>query len=83
MSTLDKLRGTDRELMENLYKSWMQGYVSGLNQLLDKKFGKAIDLVDPYAHFRWLLNYCEENPLDVVRDASEKLLRELVLRNEK
>ncbi len=83
MSTLDTLRRASREEMENFYKAWMQGYVSALNQIMYLKFGTAVDLDDPNAHFRWLLNYCEENPLDAVRDASEKLLRELVLRNEK
>ena len=80
LSMLDKLRRKDREQMEILFKVWMQGYVSGLNQITHLKFGAAADLDDPEAHFRWLLNYCEENPLDMVVDASEKLLEALVLR---
>ena len=80
LSILDKQRGADKELMENLYKSWMQGYVSALNQIMHQKFGWVADLDDPHAHFSWLLNYCDENPLDTVRDASEKLLEELVIR---
>ena len=82
LSVLEKQRRTDKELIENMYKVWMQGYLSALNQIAYLKFGWAADLDDANAHFRWLLNYCEENPLDIVRDACEKLLEELLLRAE-
>ena len=82
LSILDKQRGTDRELMENLFKAWMTGYLSALNlavfHVID---GANTELDDVHAHFRWLLNYCEENPLDMVPDASVKLFEELVRRN--
>jgi hypothetical protein len=81
LSFLDKQWRDTREEIENTYIAWMQGYLSALNYLVNQKFdGAGVNLDDAHAHFRWLLNYCEENPLDMVPKSIEKLYEALVLR---
>ncbi len=56
-----------------LYRSWMQGYLSARNET----DGFAVDISNVEGQWRWLNNYCTENPLEVVWNAAKALYQEL------
>ncbi len=54
--------------------SWVQGYVSAQSQHIQ------LAETDGAAVMKYLENYCEENPLDSLRDATDSLVAELAER---
>ena len=65
--------GSIEQGITEAYKSWMQGYVSARNET----DGFAVDISDVEGQWRWLNNYCTENPLEVVWNAANALYQEL------
>ncbi len=56
--------------------SWVQGYVSAQSQHTN------LATTDSAAVTKYLENYCEENPLDTLQDATDSLVAELAERAE-
>ena len=74
---LEELESSDKVYNKFMYTHWMQGYLSARN------LGKDINLAGFEGQFRWLKNYCEENPLENVSTGVELLWQELLERQGK
>jgi hypothetical protein len=57
-----------------VYREWVNGFLTGVNRVV---LGKAnvFEGVDQYSGYKFVLKYCEDNPLDPVLTALEKLMR--------
>ena len=58
--------------------SWMQGYLTGKNIARGAAGLPFLDLTGPEGQFRYVKNYCEENPLKIVAFGVENLWQELL-----
>ena len=59
-------------------ESKLAGYLSGIASASRKDFLRN---TDSDSLFLWVDNYCQENPLDNLYDAGNKLSRELIRKN--
>jgi len=60
------------------YTAWMQGYLTGKNIARGAAGLPFLDLTGPEGQFRYVKNYCEENPLKIVAFGVENLWQELL-----
>ncbi|NUY32984.1 hypothetical protein F0160_21085 [Paraburkholderia sp. JPY303] len=58
-------------------ESWVLGFLSGNAAGAKKNF---LDGTDYTSLFQWISNYCRDNPLNTVADASNELAAELIKR---
>lgn len=61
---------------ENIYKTWINGFFSGVNASLKGKADFA-ENVDEIAKLKFVARYCEENPTDSVFVGTLKLFEKL------
>ena len=73
LSHLELDLGSIEQGITGTYKSWMQGYLSARNET----DGFAVDISNVEGQWRWLNNYCTENPLHSVAIATKALYQEL------
>lgn len=67
-------------------KSWLMGYLSGLNSALsDSKtnLDPLNELSSASQAYLWMDNYCKDNPLSAVPEAANTLFLELLARAKK
>ena len=67
--------------IKDFYVSWMQGFLSGWNVGMFATSGETVDIMGWEGQFRWVLNFCEENPLDTFGLATSSLFTEIVERH--
>lgn len=64
---IEKLYRNNPDLIENLVTSWSQGFMSGINIYAHERSKKTTDLApndfDTDRQTRYLLNFCDKNPL--------------------
>ena len=58
---------------KNTYIGYIDGYLSGFNLLTPGK-ANFFEGTDPTSRYKFVLKYCEENPLDAVATAIHKLI---------
>ena len=81
--TIARQRHTDQELG---FVYWVGGYVSGFNAFAaDDAFGAQMPghvtgTSDMYGMAAWVDNYCQQNPLDSVVQATTALIKTLMVR---
>ncbi len=73
LTSLELDVGQEAKHMEALFYSWIQGYLSARNET----DGFAVDISNVEGQWRWLNNYCTENPLHSVAIATKALYQEL------
>ena len=60
------------------YRTWLLGYISGLNIGLHRLLGDPLEKVNSAEQiFLWMDNYCVKNPLKSVADGGTELYTEL------
>jgi hypothetical protein len=60
------------------YKSWVVGYLSGLNSALFTSKNDPLDKINSAEQiFLWMDNFCQRNPLKNVQDGGNALYLEL------
>jgi hypothetical protein len=57
-------------------QAWFDGFLSGSGEEIDFIAPKATEV----AYYAWIDNYCRQNPLDLVEDATAALKNELAAR---
>lgn len=60
-------------LSSNHWKSWISGYISGLNEARSRYTGN----VDMDGMYLWMQNYCKDHPLDLLANSFHELDRKL------
>lgn len=56
---------------------WVGGYLTAINQHVNNGIGDIAKGADPSARDLWIYNYCQDNPLDNLKDAAYSLYRAL------
>lgn len=73
------------EANSNIRKSWILGYMSGLNAMFDILVSSSPDHLNKITSadeiFVWMDNYCTNNPLEKLSNGGKELLLELAKKN--
>jgi len=57
--------------------SWILGFLSGYNVVIVGESSNISEGIDAVALERWITNYCRENPLSILANATVELVVEL------
>ena len=74
---LSHLSEVQTEAAEVVYQAWVHGYLSGLNILQFYMERNNANVVDGGGNWLWVQNYCRNNPLEDVAQATIELFNEL------